>query len=79
MERREQQMRQLQQEKKVDHFVRAVYLEELKEYKKISEERRALAPKIHKEYEERRVKKAMYDLERKLLKRYLEKSMKGLC
>uniref|UniRef100_A0A914EFP5 Uncharacterized protein n=1 Tax=Acrobeloides nanus TaxID=290746 RepID=A0A914EFP5_9BILA len=66
-ERREQQARQLQQEQKSDHFIRALYLEEMKEYRKISEERRAKAPIIHQEYEERRVDKANQEHQKSLL------------
>ncbi|CAI4227480.1 unnamed protein product [Auanema sp. JU1783] len=58
-ERMETQKRLQQQEKTFDHHVRAIHLEEMLERKAIMNKRLSDAPTAHKEYEERRIQKAI--------------------
>ncbi|KAI1725281.1 PCI domain-containing protein [Ditylenchus destructor] len=63
-ERREQQTKLQQQERKLDHQVRAFHLEEMVVRKKISDERRQRAPELHDQYEEQRIQKAIQEHEK---------------
>ncbi|CAJ0578705.1 unnamed protein product, partial [Mesorhabditis spiculigera] len=58
-DRQEQQQKLQQQEKKFDHQIRAFHLEELKERRAVEDHRRTKAPKLFKEYEDRRVAAAI--------------------
>lgn len=59
-ERQETQKRLQQQDKLFDHHVRALHLEEMSERKAIMHKRLADAPKLHEEYELKRIEKAKY-------------------
>jgi translation initiation factor 3 subunit A len=61
VERKEQTIRQLQQERKFDYFVRAFNIEEREIAKQISNERRQAAPALFEECEERRIEQAKVD------------------
>jgi translation initiation factor 3 subunit A len=61
VERKEQTIRQLQQERKFDYFVRAFNIEEREIAKQISNERRQAAPALFEECEERRIEQAKID------------------
>ncbi|KHJ75860.1 hypothetical protein OESDEN_24523, partial [Oesophagostomum dentatum] len=60
-ERMETQRRLQQQDKTFDHYVRALHLEEMLERKAIMMKRLQEAPKLHEEYETRRIQKAIDD------------------
>ena len=57
-DRQETQKRLQQQEKTFDHHVRALHLEEMNERRAIMHMRLAEAPKVHEEYETKRIEKA---------------------
>ncbi|EPB67873.1 eukaryotic translation initiation factor 3 subunit A family protein [Ancylostoma ceylanicum] len=60
-ERMETQRRLQQQDKTFDHYIRALHLEEMLERKAIMTKRMSEAPKLHEEYERRRIQKAVDD------------------
>uniref|UniRef100_A0AC34F443 PCI domain-containing protein n=1 Tax=Panagrolaimus sp. ES5 TaxID=591445 RepID=A0AC34F443_9BILA len=64
VERREQTVRQLQQERKFDYFVRAFNIEEREITKQMSNERRQAAPELFEQCEERRIEQAKADRKR---------------
>ncbi|KAL6726627.1 hypothetical protein Aduo_008580 [Ancylostoma duodenale] len=60
-ERMETQRRLQQQDKTFDHYIRALHLEEMLERKAVMSKRMSEAPKLHEEYEHRRIQKAVDD------------------
>jgi len=58
---REKNQKLQQQEKKLDHTVRAFHTEEMLIRKKLSDDRQAIAPQLHDDYEEERIRKAVED------------------
>ncbi|CAD5212338.1 unnamed protein product [Bursaphelenchus xylophilus] len=66
VERRELQNKLRQHEKKYDYVVRAFHLEEIKHYKKMSEDYLENAPSRFKECEDRRIQNAIEEHERSI-------------
>ncbi|ETN77706.1 hypothetical protein NECAME_03124 [Necator americanus] len=60
-ERMETQRRLQQQDKTFDHYIRALHLEEMLERKAVMMKRMQEAPKLHEEYDCRRIQKAVDD------------------
>ena len=59
-ERQETQKRLQQQEKTFDHHIRALHLEEMSERRALMHKRLTEAPKIHEEFERKRIEKAKF-------------------